>query len=403
MIPSDTDPSRPPSAVSRRHVVCCLIALHFGLALSPTDAQECAYVGNQLVGIVRILEIPGGREVDSTTLPDCSLGICQLTDISVHAMTGEIFVSQLDGDRVWVVDPREDTEPSMISLASAPTDMVVAPDGSPLYVISAGTQEAVSITPSTKTEDGRFGLPSQPRGLAITPDGSTLVTTSRDQNSVLMLNSSDGSVLRTGDTGERPVAVALSPSGDRAFAAAEDGTLTVIDVAAGSTLDTITVGMLPAAVAVHPDGQTVYVANRGDDTVSVVTVATGGVASITVGRSPIALAVTSDGLVLVANLQGGDLSIIDTNNGNTLLAPIVAGVSPSALAIATCPGTPSSCTGDCNNDGMTAINELITGVNINLGMRSIADCPAFDENNDGSVAISELIRGVRNSLDGCPS
>ncbi len=372
------------------------------LLLAPAPAQECAYVGNQLVGTVRVLSIPAGEEIDIATLPGCNVGICQLTDVAVHSGTGEIFVTQLDGNRVWVVDPLEDTDPTSIALASAPTDAVFSPGGAQLYVISGATAEAATIDAATKSETGRFDLPSQPRGLAITPDGSTLVTTSRNQNAVFILSSGDGTVLRNADTGERPIALALSPSGDRAYAAAEDGTLTIVDVASGAILDTITVGALPSSVAVHPDGETVYVANRGDNTVSAVTVASGAVSTIVVGQSPVALGITSDGLVIVANLQGESLSVIDTGNDNIVLEPIPAGVSPFALAVAPCPGSASSCTGDCNGEGMVAINELILGVNINLGMRPVSDCPAFDEDGGGSVAISELIRGVRNSLEGCP-
>ena len=61
------------------------------------------------------------------------------------------------------------------------------------------------------------------------------------------------------------------------------------------------------------------------------------------------------------------------------------------------------CVGDCNDDGAVAVNELITGVNINLGNRPAADCTAFDTNDDGMVAVNELIQGVNANLQGCVS
>ncbi len=397
--------NRPSTRRGRRlnRIACCLTGALLVVWSGPAQGQECAFVGNQLVGTVRVLTVPDGSEVDQKTLPDCNLGICQLTDIAVHPGSGEVFVSQLDGNRIWVVDPLSDDSPAQIALNGAPTDLVFRPDSTELFVISGATSEAAVLDPDTKAEIGRFDLPSEPRGLTVSPNGSALVTTSRNQNTVSILDSSDGSVVQSGVTGERPLAVALSPSGDRAFAAAEDGTLTVVDVASGETEDTITVGALPAAVAVHPNGETVYVANRGDDTVSVVTVESGAVTAVDVGRAPVALAVTSDGLVVVANLQGGSLSILDSANQHTEIGPIDAGVSPFALAVAACPNSTPTCTGDCNGDGTVGINELIVGVNINLGMRPAEDCRAFDENSDGEVAVSELIRAVRNSLDGCPS
>jgi hypothetical protein len=64
---------------------------------------------------------------------------------------------------------------------------------------------------------------------------------------------------------------------------------------------------------------------------------------------------------------------------------------------------PRLCAGDCGGDGRVAISELILGVSISLGTRSIDRCPAFDVNGDGSVFVAELISGVSNSLSRCPS
>jgi len=73
----------------------------------------------------------------------------------------------------------------------------------------------------------------------------------------------------------------------------------------------------------------------------------------------------------------------------------------SVLAI----GSPTSaqpvCVGDCNGDGMVAINELIIGVNIALGSAPLSMCPSFDANGDGMVGINELITAVNNALNGC--
>lgn len=59
------------------------------------------------------------------------------------------------------------------------------------------------------------------------------------------------------------------------------------------------------------------------------------------------------------------------------------------------------CVGDCNGDGMVAINELIIGVNIALGNRPVGDCPSFDSNNNGLVAVNELVQAVNAALQGC--
>lgn len=60
------------------------------------------------------------------------------------------------------------------------------------------------------------------------------------------------------------------------------------------------------------------------------------------------------------------------------------------------------CTGDCNYDHTTTIDELVTGVAIALDQASIDTCRGFDLNGDGAATVDELIGGVRNALDGCP-
>src|SRR6478672_3959942 len=67
-------------------------------------------------------------------------------------------------------------------------------------------------------------------------------------------------------------------------------------------------------------------------------------------------------------------------------------------------GAPASaqCVGDCDDDGVVAINELILGVNIALGTQPANACAAFQDDN-GMVSIAQLIKGVNNALGSCPA
>ncbi len=62
---------------------------------------------------------------------------------------------------------------------------------------------------------------------------------------------------------------------------------------------------------------------------------------------------------------------------------------------------PVQCVGDCDRSRTVRVNELITGVNIALGLRVLGDCLAFDGNDNGRVTIDELLRAVNNALSGC--
>jgi hypothetical protein len=95
-----------------------------------------------------------------------------------------------------------------------------------------------------------------------------------------------------------------------------------------------------------------------------------------------------------ANLSIGDQSACDVSADGTRSTVLF---SDGTFTIV--PG--GTCVGDCNEDTMVAINELITGVNIALGAQNVSACPSFDVNGDGGVAINELISGVNNALTGC--
>jgi hypothetical protein len=61
------------------------------------------------------------------------------------------------------------------------------------------------------------------------------------------------------------------------------------------------------------------------------------------------------------------------------------------------------CPGDCDGNGAVTIDELITGVNIALGITPLSQCPALDANFNFALTVDELVRAVNNALSGCPS
>ncbi len=93
--------------------------------------------------------------------------------------------------------------------------------------------------------------------------------------------------------------------------------------------------------------------------------------------------------------------------------PTIDGPPPTATATTSAPGdtptatptptvVPGDCVGDCRNVGEVGIADLILCVNIALGERSVAVCPACDPSGDGMVGVNELILAVNNALNGCP-
>ncbi|HVO24217.1 MAG TPA: hypothetical protein VMW56_11370 [Candidatus Margulisiibacteriota bacterium] len=61
------------------------------------------------------------------------------------------------------------------------------------------------------------------------------------------------------------------------------------------------------------------------------------------------------------------------------------------------------CPGDCLQQGMVTINDLIKMVNIALGTEDYRDCPVGDGNGDNAITIDEIVQAVSNALTGCPA
>jgi hypothetical protein len=61
----------------------------------------------------------------------------------------------------------------------------------------------------------------------------------------------------------------------------------------------------------------------------------------------------------------------------------------------------TACPGDCDGDGVVAINELVRGVRIALGEDVLGVCVVMDGDRSGQVNVNELITAVTRALNGC--
>ncbi|HVM95854.1 MAG TPA: hypothetical protein VMT89_05665 [Candidatus Acidoferrales bacterium] len=63
---------------------------------------------------------------------------------------------------------------------------------------------------------------------------------------------------------------------------------------------------------------------------------------------------------------------------------------------------PSTCTADCDGDGLVTVDEVVRAVAIALEQLPISVCVAADASHDGIVTVDELVGAVIEVLDGCP-
>lgn len=60
-----------------------------------------------------------------------------------------------------------------------------------------------------------------------------------------------------------------------------------------------------------------------------------------------------------------------------------------------------ACAGDCSGDGSVTVDEVVTGVNIALGVAQLSQCTSMDSDGDGRVTVNEIIGALNSALTGC--
>jgi subtilase family serine protease len=110
--------------------------------------------------------------------------------------------------------------------------------------------------------------------------------------------------------------------------------------------------------------------------------------------------------------EGGLPVFFDTTSGDNTFDRVRGFSAGTGYDLATGWGTPdvatlvqavggNSCAGDCNNDGSITVDELLTTVNIALGVTPASECQSVDANGDGEVTVDEIIQALNRALNGC--
>jgi len=335
---------------------------------SAGDHRTITPVNQILTPAGRQVELPGLRPQAVALSPD---GRLLVTAGKTHALvvidplTGRIRQQvPLPSDAIGPVRP-----PGGTASAARPdpdekgqlsyTGLLFSPDGARIYLSNVeGTIKVFGVDPHGDVK-GLFAIAlppanaprrteAVPAGLAISADGSRVYVVLNLANRLAELDAATGRVLRTWETGVAPYDVVLSgakayvsnwggrrpdrdsvtgPAGkgtrvrvDPVRHIANEGSVTVIDLAANRVIRQILVGLHASAIALHPDGKSLVVANAASDTLSVIdtrrdrvveTVCVKPSPAELFGASPNALAFAPDGKTLyVANGTQNAVAVI---------------------------------------------------------------------------------------------
>jgi YVTN family beta-propeller protein len=183
--------------------------------------------------------------------------------------------------------------------------------------IDAGTLIAIDVTGQKPERTANLG--GRPYDIVIARNGSRLYVSDWSSRRVLAIDPDDLRVVAKIAVGEHPNQIAVSPTDDRIFVAcASSNLVAAIDTRRGIVTETISTalfpkspeGSTPDAVAVSPDGERLYVANADNNCVAVVDIESPGRSAvqgfIPTGWYPTAVAVTPDDKRLLIGVGKGN-------------------------------------------------------------------------------------------------
>jgi DNA-binding beta-propeller fold protein YncE len=273
-----------------------------------------------------------------------------------------------------ILKPDKDAELSF-------TGLIFSPDGSRLYLSSVnGAVKVFAVDAQGKVAGlDSFALPPAnaprrkveiPAGLALSPDGKRLYVVLNLSNRLAEMDAQTGQVLRTWEVGVAPFDVVLAggkayvsnwggrrpqadsvtgPAGrgtlvrvDPVRYIANEGSVTIIDLAQKGTRSELLAGLHTSALALSPNGRYLVAANAASDTLTVIdtrkdaiieTIWTRQSPGDLFGAAPNALSFDrSGGKLYVCNGTQNAVGVIDFSPGKSkLLGLIPVGWFPGAI------------------------------------------------------------------------
>jgi YVTN family beta-propeller protein len=312
-------------AISHRDRVYA--AEQFSNTVSVTDP-----VDNKLLGVIRLGDpLPGnfsplykgqvlvhgmGYSPDHKTLAVVSIGSNSVTfiDTATNAVKHTTYVGRSpheafftpDGNEVWVTVRGEDyvsvldaktyEEKTRIKTPNGPGMQIFSPDGKYGYVCSSFNPEVDVITVADHNIVAKVkqDSPFCPN-IAATPDGKQVWFTLKDVGKTQVFNAQPPfEMLNTFDTGPITNHVNIAQNANGTFAYVSVGGLNVIKVFRTDTfaqVATIPVGNLPHGVWPSGDGRRIYVGLENADALTAIDTMTNKViANIVIGQAPQAIA-----------------------------------------------------------------------------------------------------------------
>ena len=199
--------------------------------------------------------------------------------LTFDSKTNTLYSLDVDASTLTARDLSGKAKDRVLVLGGRPYDVVVARNGSRLYVSDWAGSKVLAIDPVELRVVAKIGVGEHPNQIVLHPKDDRIFVACASTNSVVAIDTRQGRVTETISTalfplapeGSTPDALAVSPDGETLFVAnADNNCVAVIDVETPNRSQVkgfIPTGWYPTSLAVTPDGKTLLVGvGKGNQT-----------------------------------------------------------------------------------------------------------------------------------------
>ena len=251
---------------------------------------------------------------------------------------GRLLVLNKADDTLMVFDVPSHVLLKTIPVGREPHEVAVTPDGRKAYVANVG-DDSLSVVDLSQGKVARTLKPDsmdQPHGLAVTPDGRHLFVTSEGSHRLYLIDARRDVVQRSITTNQKGShMVTIGQKGTRAWVANRGSdSLSLYELPGLKLLRTMKVGPGPEGIALSPNGRFVVTSLQGAGQVAVVDAGRSGVLTrLPAGETPIrVLFPAASPMAIVSNRGSNDVTFIDVA-GRHVIATVTVGRRPGGMAV----------------------------------------------------------------------
>ena len=319
------------------------VAMVATLAVTATaSAATCAGFGYLVTSNGTIQRFSTSTNAVTTTV---DVDGANFVDVAVSPTGRTFYAIDSSGNSIRVFDATTGLATATISGFSTPIAIALSPDGRRAYVANqtAGTVAVVDTTTNTIAMTYSLSSTSAPTDLVVSPDGSLVYITVGD--ALQVRSASDGTLQKTyAQAGGNARSVALSAT--KVYTAVDGpvslGPFSVESASlSGSTSGTLYDSLVgsPRTIAVSPDGATLYVGTMGNGAYTLLSATIGSgvltqVGSATAQTGLVSISVTSDSSTVYAAALN-EIAVLP--RGASTPTTVTGTVTTNIAAVAVCP------------------------------------------------------------------